>query len=214
MKIARIITMLALVETAGFAASGLVQPAVTVFLKLGANIPVQPMLVAQNSANKMFAKAGVRINWQLYRSKENEDQQPIIVEITSGTAATFYPGALAYAEVFGGSHVIVFYDRIDNPCCPHATGMLLAHVLVHEITHILQGVDRHSKEGVMKARWTDKEVLDMAWRPLPFASEDIGLIHAGLSKRNRQTSHIYLTNRRQQKGNSFSVSSSLVDTKP
>jgi hypothetical protein len=28
---------------------------------------------------------------------------------------------------------------------------VLAHVLVHEITHILQGIDRHSESGVMKS---------------------------------------------------------------
>ncbi len=32
--------------------------------------------------------------------------------------------------------------------------MVLAHVLVHEITHILEGLNEHSQEGIIKARWT------------------------------------------------------------
>jgi hypothetical protein len=51
--------------------------------------------------------------------------------------------------------------------------------MVHEITHIQQGVDRHSNSGVMKARWTDKDYAAMAWKPLPFTPEDILLIHLG-----------------------------------
>ena len=40
--------------------------------------------------------------------------------------------------------------------------MLLAHVLVHEITHVLEGVDRHTGQGVMKARWTEDDLALMA----------------------------------------------------
>jgi hypothetical protein len=61
-------------------------------------------------------------------------------------------------------------------------GVVLGHVLVHEITHILQGIDRHSETGVMKARWTAQDYSKMTWEPLPFTPEDIDLIQRGLSK--------------------------------
>jgi hypothetical protein len=57
-------------------------------------------------------------------------------------------------------------------------------VLTHEITHILQGVSRHSKSGVMKAHWDAVDYQDMTWRALAFAPEDIELIHLGLRRRD------------------------------
>lgn len=58
--------------------------------------------------------------------------------------------------------------------------IILGHVLVHEITHVLQGVDRHSEKGMMKARWTPEDYCEMEWKPLEFTPEDIILIRLGL----------------------------------
>jgi hypothetical protein len=55
--------------------------------------------------------------------------------------------------------------------------------MTHEITHLLQGISRHSATGVMKARWGTKDVVDMANNPLPFTPEDIDLIQCGLVRR-------------------------------
>jgi hypothetical protein len=49
-------------------------------------------------------------------------------------------------------------------------------VLVHEITHILQGVDRHSESGIMKAQWTIDDYRAMASKPLSFTPLDVKLI--------------------------------------
>jgi len=61
-------------------------------------------------------------------------------------------------------------------------GILLGHVLVHEITHVLQGVSRHSEEGVMKARWNIPDFRAMEAHPLPFDRLDVLLIHAGVRR--------------------------------
>ena len=60
---------------------------------------------------------------------------------------------------------------------------LLAHVLAHEITHVLEGIDRHSESGVMRAHWSSDEMWDMASKPLAFTEEDKYLIHRGLKVR-------------------------------
>jgi hypothetical protein len=91
---------------------------------------------------------------------------------------------LAYALPYEGAHSRVFYDRIaarGNALMPH----LLAHVLVHEITHILQGVTWHSGQGVMKAQWNQQDFHLMLGRSLEFASLDIDLIHDGIAKREK-----------------------------
>jgi hypothetical protein len=53
----------------------------------------------------------------------------------------------------------------------------LAYVMAHEIGHVLQGVSRHSQEGVMKAHTPNAHALTSKLR---FAHEDVSLIHSGL----------------------------------
>jgi hypothetical protein len=56
----------------------------------------------------------------------------------------------------------------------------MAHVLVHEIVHLLERVDRHSGTGIMKARWTTADYQIMQREPLAFAQEDLEWIHRAL----------------------------------
>jgi hypothetical protein len=82
-------------------------------------------------------------------------------------------------------HIAIFYDRVqsisrDNPVL---RPMIVAHVITHEITHILQGDVHHSTTGIMKARWDANDYLEMTRAPLSFASEDIDLLRNGLQLR-------------------------------
>ena len=74
-------------------------------------------------------------------------------------------------------------DRINKAGGTDLGYKLLAHVLVHEITHILQGTDRHSPNGIMKSHWKSEDLLQMASGPLPFDQHDLKLIHEGLAAR-------------------------------
>lgn len=49
-----------------------------------------------------------------------------------------------------------------------ADAFLLGHVLAHELGHVLQGVARHSEEGVLKERWSAAEIQVMPTRQLRF----------------------------------------------
>jgi hypothetical protein len=60
---------------------------------------------------------------------------------------------------------------------------LLAHVLVHEITHMVEGTNVHAETGIMKARWDRVDRLNMEAHPLAFTEEDVLLIHLGLARR-------------------------------
>lgn len=55
--------------------------------------------------------------------------------------------------------------------------------MVHEITHVLEGINRHSEEGVMKAIWSAKDYERMRDHPLPFAPVDVDLIREGIARR-------------------------------
>jgi hypothetical protein len=114
---------------------------------------------------------------------------PIVVQFDS---ASRYPvpavpaEALAYALPYkeSGTCIHIFIDRVVRMDPNQSlTAALLAHVMVHEITHVLEQSDGHSAEGVMKARWSHEDFQQMEHNPLPFAPEDVRLIRQGLSKR-------------------------------
>jgi hypothetical protein len=60
----------------------------------------------------------------------------------------------------------------------------LAHVMAHEIAHVLQGVIRHSDSGILKAHWSGTDCARVASFPLMFTREDAILIHRGLEERH------------------------------
>jgi hypothetical protein len=132
---------------------------------------------AQTVAAQMFAGIGIKVQWL----DPNRCPAGVIrIGLADQTPRTTHPGALAYALPYEGTHVVVFFDRVTSIFDPGFVPVLLGHVLVHEVTHILDGAARHSSEGVMKAQWTRDDYRQMAWKGLPFAQEDVDLIYRGL----------------------------------
>jgi hypothetical protein len=135
---------------------------------------------AERIAAQMFAGIGVTIDWRPLRKCPAEAIQ---IGFTDRTPKDYLPGALAFALPYEGTHIRILYDRVKETATPHNLPSKLAHVMVHEITHILQGVVRHSESGVMKANWDQADYTEMSMRPLPFTETDIILIHQGLDLR-------------------------------
>jgi hypothetical protein len=171
----RITAMLVMAVMVGLPARA--QKNVTVYVNLDVNTR-GALGQAQEVANRIFAEAGVRINWRTgHPSGAQSKREPaIMVTLAERTPADYLPGALAEARVFEGVHITVFWDRIESRARWAPTSVVLAHVLVHEITHILQGVERHSDSGIMKAQWTIDDYRAMASNPLSFTPHDVELI--------------------------------------
>jgi hypothetical protein len=74
---------------------------------------------------------------------------------------------------------VVFYDRVQQSD-PNLVTHVLAYTFVHEITHILEGITRHSKHGIMKAHWDTEDRFQIVLGYLDFAPEDFDLIYRGL----------------------------------
>jgi hypothetical protein len=129
----------------------------------------------------MFATIGIRLNKRIGEPSPTAAKRYIGIELTTDNPPHFLPGALGSATPFEGIHIRVFYDRIRSEVVPRP--VLLAHVLVHEIAHILRGTDRHSGSGIMKAVWTHQDHLQMLTGTLPFTPQDVEMIHRGLAAR-------------------------------
>jgi len=146
----------------------------------GINVPV--ILKAQNTARQILKEAGIKIEWRNSMSKCACAESSIAIELSTQTPEAWHPGAFAFAQPYKNTRVVLFYDRVVNTPQPELRCGLLGHVLAHEITHVLQGVVRHSTRGLMKPKWNYLDYGEMLGTHLQFTDEDIELIQ------NRKTS--------------------------
>jgi hypothetical protein len=176
MKIMGVAVTAAMVGTTVWAGASPAERQVMVCMASTGDIGLENRVKVVSSG--IFAGIGVKILW---RSPSNCPAEAISITFSNDTPASLLPGALAYAMPYEGTHIVVFYDRMQQK--PGTVSCLLGHVLVHEIAHILQGIHRHSESGIMKAQWNGADYQRMAWKPLPFTDEDVLLIHRGLKAR-------------------------------
>jgi hypothetical protein len=171
-------TMAMAVCPAAFAAKGSAPAAHRVIVC--SDIPSMEFSAAMMRASLMFARISVKLEW---RAPQACQEGALRISLSSGTPREVHPGALGYALPYEGTHIVVLWDRVKASVPKHWETALLTYVIVHEITHILEGECRHSATGLMKAHWTTDDFSDMSRAQVQFAAEDVELIHAGLARR-------------------------------
>jgi len=169
---------------------------VNVYVESGP-MPVGMLSDAKVKATQMFRGIGLNVPMRNgIPSHEPGDGcgAPIVVKLENLSGYRGGSDALAYAEPYkrSGTCIHVFIDRLMLRLDHDAffSNALLAHVMVHEITHVLEGFQRHSDEGVRKAAWSEHDYESMKRHALPFTPDDVDLIRRGLAKRvARATAH-------------------------
>ena len=114
----------------------------------------------------MFARIGVAVDFR-FRPRSCP-QGALQIRFTTETPRHFIPGALAYALPYEGVHIPVFYDRIRDAVPPPVVPYLLAHVLVHEIAHILEGAQPAFSERCDEGALGWRPIMPVPQRPLQF----------------------------------------------
>ena len=66
---------------------------------------------AMKVASIILASSGVKIQWHEPSQCPGE---AIIITLATDQPASLRPGLLAYALPFEGTHIVVFYDRVNN----------------------------------------------------------------------------------------------------
>ena len=171
-------------------------PDILVYVEDDHRVPTMVLLKAEATATWMFAQIGLQVQWAHLRPgaaaevagtgcapKRPEQIEVLMVSRKTGSAGReAFASALPYART--GVRITVFYDELHEAISPRPglETVVLAHVLVHEITHVLQGVVQHSGKGVLQAYWNARDYADMERRPLAFASVDVERIHDGLAR--------------------------------
>jgi len=138
---------------------------------------------AKSAAAAMFAEVGVKLKFtSAFRPSTCRHQ--IEIRFESGDPGADRPDSLAYALPYleSGTGIHVFVQRIEAMVPAGRAGVLLGHVLTHEITHVLEGTSRHSDNGVMKAHGDAADLRAMETRPLPFAPLDVLLLQAAATR--------------------------------
>jgi hypothetical protein len=143
--------------------------------------------VAEGIASRMLASAGIIVAWRIGSRNDHRSAEVIEVVLTQERDETVKPGVLAFSVlgIDARKRIEVFCNRVRGIAFAANTSPVLAHVLVHEITHVLQGVNRHSETGVMKAHWNIEERRQMTFKALAFDPEDIRLLHEWCERHNR-----------------------------
>jgi hypothetical protein len=136
---------------------------------------------ARLTASKMFAEIGVTIQWNL--KPDGCPAQGILLRLSRSNPGDFHPGTLAYTQLDESARITIFYGRISERNDKVPVRTLEAHVLAHEITHVLQATRGHSDRGVMKAVWDDTDFRNMFCKLLAFTENDVDMIYRGLAKR-------------------------------
>jgi hypothetical protein len=154
-----------------------------VCLQVGTPDPHSIIPRAQALATRIFAGIAIPVNWRACKPAGESSQTPIVVQLVTRTPVGFKSGALGSAVPYR-RHITIFFDRIETMEDPWT---VLGHVMVHEITHIVQGVSRHSHTGLMKPHWNSHDLVQMRYKPLPFTREDLLLLYAGLAMRREST---------------------------
>jgi hypothetical protein len=179
MKTSAMITMAAIVAGVAWAATKTDSQRLAVCIEDGKHAGVDS---AAAKATSMFLSAGVKLDWHGEAGFCKGNPAAMVVRFTTSTPKAFHPGALAYALPYEGVHIQMFYDRIAQSD-PDLVPSLMASVIVHEITHILQGIDRHSTGGIMKAVWTSSDYTQMKHGMLRFTAMDVEMIRDGFAAR-------------------------------
>jgi len=162
---------------------------VTVYVENDASIPSPLLSRARVLAGEMFAGVGLQIDWRAGARPDSQlvREHAIAIRLIPGDPEISKPSVAAFTAPSEGVHITVLWNRLAwSLAKPGLASALLAHVLVHEITHILEGIPRHSEAGIMKANWTFHDYYEMETTTLPFTVEDIELIRQGLAERSIQ----------------------------
>jgi hypothetical protein len=156
---------------------------VSVEMRGGMNLGSTALTRARHLATQMFRSVGVSLEWCERPQHCTAWDHRLIVTLKERAPRERSEKSRAAANPFQGRDVEIYVDRMPLTSDPIAPAFW-AHVLVHEITHLLQASDYHAPTGVMKAHWDRRDLAEMHFTPLPFTNYDILLLRAGLARRS------------------------------
>jgi hypothetical protein len=175
--------LLGLIASMAFAASFQDRPIVEVYLPPVHGVAMDLAFTrARQIVVEVYSEVGFQVIWRSTGShppgcRKEPLHQKIVLALAPTSPKGMSDWVLAYTNPYAtdGPCVKLLMDRLlpAIQLNPLSSGYLLGNVLAHEMGHVLQGVLRHSETGVMKARWSTMETLNMSKERLHFTAEDV-----------------------------------------
>ena len=166
------------------------RPRITVLLYNYAAISAETIANAKHEADLIYARMEVEIEWADYPMFPHEaaanrippaglDRLEIRL-LPHSMSDRLKPGrdevgrALIADEGVFGEVADIFTDRLMGMTSTWkwAAGPLLGGVMAHEIGHLLLGPGSHSKGGIMRTRWGEKDLDRALQRHMLFTSRE------------------------------------------
>jgi len=125
----------------------------------------------------IFRGIGVEVRWEECAISEFE------IRVKASAPAVAREDVLATTRL-APREVSVYADRVRALLVkshPAVQNIAFAYVIAHELGHAIQGVARHSDEGIMKPRWNADDFSAMLFHQLRFAEPDAAMIRQRLA---------------------------------
>ena len=168
------------------------EPTLHVAVHNDAGVSELTVAEAESAAGKVFASAGLRLDWVNCGRPGESDvdarrcsavsypthlQLRILVRPRHLAAATL---GISYLGADGtGCYSEIFAAQVEHLGVDHeARSVILGHVMAHELAHLLLGTNSHATTGIMRAHWQAAE--------LERAKRGVLLFSAGESERMRE----------------------------
>jgi hypothetical protein len=151
-------------------------PAIDLQMRSEVRVPAQVLKKSQDEVGRIFAGAGLAVRWT--------DVTPrITVKIVAqvlGYDRAASPVMGVALRTANGSVAQVFFKQVQEFAHMYEVdlGTLLAHVIAHEIGHVLLSPNAHSPTGVMQPYWGKALVRDAATGTLTFTEAQAARIRA------------------------------------
>ena len=169
----RVTTMAILIGIIGTAGGVIAAPSdaptITLWVLNQAKVSDEVLLRAQAETARIYKSAGIHVLWR--DRMEMGAPGRFIVNVVSnppnGTGEIAPDGVMGIApgtNEASGMHVGAFYANIQTFAALHGldAGLLLGHVIAHEIGHLLLRNNSHSRTGLMRAGWDKLQVTRAA----------------------------------------------------
>jgi len=184
------VVLAALASLSGSAASGRPKQEPTIRLAVSvfndAEVPQSVLQVAQARAEMVLDGAGIALTWLDCGTPGNWVQDigcRDIVFPSHLSVRLARNGRRRTGDVFGesflgdrgvGNYVSVYVEPLDASKALDVVneGDLLGYVVVHELGHLLLGLDSHSAEGVMRGKWDFAALQQAARGTLIFSASE------------------------------------------
>jgi hypothetical protein len=150
---------------------------------------------AIDEARGIMADAGVAADWHDCRRSDAcaPEVGDLVIRVVreAGTPGLTWRRALGFSVVDpvagAGTLATVFINRVEDSA-RHAganLGLLLGRAIAHEVGHLILRTNEHGDQGLMRAVWTEQEMVRNAHEDWVFALPDRRLLRAALQRTGR-----------------------------